>query len=362
MSTPSNNENDDPSTLRVIVVGKNRLRLNKIMTLVQELEGDEGVVDSSFRHHAYLPCLAAMDSYDDANGNPVTYMSTFATVDGSPMTKYLDDDKFRQSLQLILLVGYEWNELEDQPHIESYFLANQLADNVVIKCVRPNDTFSTLHEEMQYFKNLSEEEKAEQNTQKELGPCKMARFVVDIVKALKLELHKEGKTGEDQTKQEEEAETTETAATSVLQQAPPPPKPALRIDPLLTIFACRMCRVPLLDESQLAEGHRQNLHSFKRSSKGSSAQSVCQSLFCDETVLAWLSDDSDQVEGRLRCYKCANKLGHWNWSGAQCSCGTWVVPAIQIPMSKVDAILPRNDAAGAAGSVTASVVMPRIFS
>jgi dual specificity phosphatase 12 len=108
-----------------------------------------------------------------------------------------------------------------------------------------------------------------------------------------------------------------------------------------------MCRIILFGQNHLAEDHVQNLHSFNRRSHGATNmnnKAPCQSLFCDESVLEWLSHDrnNDDVEGRLHCPKCSNKLGHWNWSGAQCSCGTWVVPAIQIPVSKVDTILPTS--------------------
>jgi hypothetical protein len=29
------------------------------------------------------------------------------------------------------------------------------------------------------------------------------------------------------------------------------------------------------------------------------------------------------------------QIGSWNWAGSQCSCGQWVAPAMQFPMSKV---------------------------
>jgi hypothetical protein len=152
--------------------------------------------------------------------------------------------------------------------------------------------------------------------------------------------------------------STSTSTTNdtdpVLEEAPKR-KPTLMIDTSLPIFACRICRTPLLDQSHLAEGHVQNLHSFRRSVAGANPKALqrhpCQSLFCDESVLQWLSSSSSSasssyttlvLEGRLSCFKCSNKLGHWKWTGSQCSCGTWVVPAIQIPLSKVDIILPKT--------------------
>ncbi|KAJ3340494.1 hypothetical protein HDU93_006962 [Gonapodya sp. JEL0774] len=43
-------------------------------------------------------------------------------------------------------------------------------------------------------------------------------------------------------------------------------------------------------------------------------------------------------DGRIDCPnpRCAAKLGHWTWSGAQCSCGTWVTPGFAVQKAKVD--------------------------
>jgi hypothetical protein len=242
---------------------------------------------------------------------------------------------------------------------------------------------------VKHSKNLSEDDKFQQETRQELGPWKMARFVVDNVRTLKRQHHHQQQQqlnklrNEDHNQQEDTKDSivNNTGDIKVPDFISPidkypqekddvatlQPKPTLRIDPSLPIFACRICRTPLLDQSHLAVGHVQNLHSFRRLSKATTTtvtnpqttpRRPCQSLFCDESVLEWLSSSSSSsssspssyptvvLEGRLSCYKCSNKLGHWKWSGSQCSCGTWVVPAIQIPLSKVDTILPiprRND-------------------
>ena len=49
-------------------------------------------------------------------------------------------------------------------------------------------------------------------------------------------------------------------------------------------------------------------------------------------------EDDEGIEGKLICPnpKCKSRLGSFNWSGSQCSCGSWVVPAVQIVASKVD--------------------------
>ncbi|KAG7348886.1 hypothetical protein IV203_011483 [Nitzschia inconspicua] len=384
-----NDNGNNPEQLQVIVVGQNRPRLTKILSLIKELEDSPENMPQQPQQqqachtkvsHEYLPCLAALDSYqNDETGESITYLSQLVTLDGSPMTKYLDDPNVRQSLKLVLMVGYEWKHptVDQQNHIQSYFSANQLTD-IIVQCASPNQEFESLQEEMQHFKHLSDEEKEGQQFQQTLGPWKMARFVVDSVQAWKREQkqgdvatkHGELEAGATQPSSENEGHSDDvvpaTAPTIQQQEQTSKQQHTLRIDPTQTIFACRMCRTPLLDENHLAEGHQQNLHTFKRSHSTTTAnrhnnKTPCQSLFCDETVLDWLSDPdgTNDVEGRLRCYKCSHKLGHWNWSGAQCSCGTWVVPAIQIPVSKVDAIVPRDERT----AVTAiPVVMPRVFS
>ncbi len=40
----------------------------------------------------------------------------------------------------------------------------------------------------------------------------------------------------------------------------------------------------------------------------------------------------------IKCKKCSLKLGEFFEKGTQCSCGSWVVPAVQIVKSKVDKV------------------------
>ena len=64
------------------------------------------------------------------------------------------------------------------------------------------------------------------------------------------------------------------------------------------------------------------------------------------------NEDHEALEGRLDCYKCGAKVGGWNWKGGRCSCGKWMVPAINLLKSKViqtdrnsKMILPNDDRA-----------------
>jgi dual specificity phosphatase 12 len=123
------------------------------------------------------------------------------------------------------------------------------------------------------------------------------------------------------------------------------------IDPSKDRYYCRMCRIALFDENNLQDPpHEASQHqfSYRKVQHGtidrSSQSDRCQSYFL-QTSLAWMGDDilNGVVEGKFTCPKCNAKIGTWIWSGTQCSCGTWVVPAIQIPKSKVDVVKPTID-------------------
>ena len=331
---------------RVIVVGMNRTRLLKIMAMV----ADETSDDESPLNVEYIPCVVSMSSYEGEDGENIRYMSSFIFHDGSPMNKFFDDEAFRVSLSTVIMVGYEWKE-SDGDHVEKYFEANLLS--VPIKCVNPNPEFLSLSEEMHYFKNLTDEGKAQHSSNHTMGPRKMKRFIIDTAKSLKsinskedtieavIETKQKETTGIGGGEEEGGADEEELTREKDPEQQQQKRIPGY-IDHDMTTFACRMCRTVLLGENNFADEHIQNQHSFKKWSSNFTMVG-CQSVFCDESVLEWLSPEGVNVEGKLTCSNCSVKIGHWNWSGAQCSCGTWVVPAIQIPLGKVDIILPLSE-------------------
>ena len=297
----------------------------------------------------YVPCLAAMSSYEAENGDAVRYMSDFVFRDGSPMSSFFDDEAFRESLDTVVMVGYEWQE-NDKQLVEKYFESNLLS--VTIVCVSPNPGFSSLGEEMSHFKNLSDDEKERHTTNHTMGPKKMKRFILDTTTPLQTTTEKKDSAEKDNAVESLDGEENEIEIDSPPdkpkeeEEVPPKKKIPVAIDHNATSFACRMCRTVLFGESHLADDHKKALHSLKRTpNRASGTVASCQSFFCDESVLEWLAPDGADVEGKLACPHCNFKLGHWNWSGAQCSCGTWVVPAIQIPMGKVDVILPPSERA-----------------
>mmetsp|Transcript_8227 Transcript_8227/g.12103 ORF Transcript_8227/g.12103 Transcript_8227/m.12103 type:complete len:191 (+) Transcript_8227:808-1380(+) len=131
--------------------------------------------------------------------------------------------------------------------------------------------------------------------------------------------------------------------------------PILR-NPNVVQYACKRCRTVLFEEKDLQDPpHVIGCHGFKRVNPGKGGQKGSNS--CENVFLAgeldWMGDMS-AFEGKLNCFKCKTKVGHWNWSGSQCSCGTWVTPAIQFPFGKVDLIKPFS-ASGPFSTATSSV-------
>lgn len=96
-------------------------------------------------------------------------------------------------------------------------------------------------------------------------------------------------------------------------------------------FTCRKCRFLLFTQDDL-ETHQIGVHGFGWQQKRGKS---CQSLFVSER-LPWMTDCTYGIENKTICPKCRTKLGSIKWCGAQCSCGTWITPALQFPLSKID--------------------------
>lgn len=80
----------------------------------------------------------------------------------------------------------------------------------------------------------------------------------------------------------------------------------------------------------------QKLKDMKHQGSAGVHVDACSSLFLEE-VLPWMDEDL-LAEGKIHCptAKCHSRLGALQWSGSQCSCGTWVTPSIKITKSRVD--------------------------
>ncbi|KAK1428934.1 hypothetical protein QVD17_17774 [Tagetes erecta] len=107
-------------------------------------------------------------------------------------------------------------------------------------------------------------------------------------------------------------------------------------------FRCKKCRrvvalqenvinhVPGEGESSF-EWHRRN----SRNNYNKYNELECTSVFVEP--LRWMKTvEEGALEGKLWCTHCEGRLGYFNWSGIQCSCGSWITPAFQLHKSRVD--------------------------
>jgi hypothetical protein len=172
----------------------------------------------------------------------------------------------------------------------------------------------------------------------------------------------------------ERAVTSATAAPEralALAAAPEPAAAAAAAaegDSELVRFCCPRCRKPLFDSRALllhsaedAAEQQGGRHAFTGAGKGGGrarAAATCTSLFLDADVvgpdLAGGGVALVEAEGKLHC-SCGARVGSLAWAGSQCACGTWVVPAIQVVRSKVDA---RRSVAAAAAAIAARAAVP----
>ena len=131
--------------------------------------------------------------------------------------------------------------------------------------------------------------------------------------------------------------------------------PSAGEDSAAVIYSCRKCRAALFRGSQLST-HELGVHAFAahRAAKDAragaagaaaaaaaavmDAASACTSLFLVEPV-KWMAGSAGgaAAEGKLACPGgCGARVGTLSWAGSQCSCGTWVTPAIQFAKKALD--------------------------
>lgn len=107
-------------------------------------------------------------------------------------------------------------------------------------------------------------------------------------------------------------------------------------------YRCKKCRrvvalqdnvvdhIPGEGESSFEWNKRRSGNPFNKSS-----ESECSSIFVEP--LRWMTAvEEGGLEGKLCCAHCEARLGYFNWSGIQCSCGSWITPAFQLHKSRVD--------------------------
>jgi len=323
----------------------------------------------------FLPAVAAFGFYKDEEGKKIKYLASVdfygedATkkntesllpyfdegVDGesTQAAKTEDEESFitnavkKNSTKLFsgisgVFLGPGLHEAEDVARIGS-FLATISNNSMPMEVIQPNKEYSSMKEELTAFKAMSDEEKEEASRTLTLGPGKMAKFTVEFAVRLveqRLQLLRDAI----ERTQQQQTLAQEAAATVIKENDNESPEVESFIDPERVRFSCRKCRTILFGENDLEDPpHSQAQHNFSarklnHGGRTATPASICQSYFLREGV-ARLGAMSD-IEGRIMCPKCSTKMGNWHWSGAQCSCGTWVVPAIQVPKSKVDEIAP----------------------
>ena len=128
------------------------------------------------------------------------------------------------------------------------------------------------------------------------------------------------------------------------------------------VFKCGKCRKSLFNDKQLIlfhENSAKDTYSHKRKKYNSVNTTECTSYFLN---IERLIDNKNNNEEKkdidfieqfqlvmethnmklessiIKCKKCSLKLGEFFAKGTQCSCGSWVVPAVQIVKSKVDKV------------------------
>ncbi|KAH6832562.1 dual specificity protein phosphatase-like protein [Perilla frutescens var. hirtella] len=113
-----------------------------------------------------------------------------------------------------------------------------------------------------------------------------------------------------------------------------PPTPAYRCKKCRRVIALQenvLDHVPGEGETCFEWHKRRSRNSFSRSD-----DNECSSIFVEP--LRWMKTvvEEGALEGKLTCAHCEARLGYFNWSGIQCSCGSWITPAFQLHKSRVD--------------------------
>jgi dual specificity phosphatase 12 len=105
-----------------------------------------------------------------------------------------------------------------------------------------------------------------------------------------------------------------------------------------TYYTCYLCGTFLFDRNEI-EFHSP---SQKDMDRRQGQLLPCSSVFLSSPPNFAYVEESKKYENSVKIScpgkggKCQGKLGTLCWTGNQCSCGTWVTPAIQFIGSKID--------------------------
>lgn len=357
---------------RIVVVGATRPRIAKVTAVLQAMECEASKMDNLGLTVEYVPCVASFDSYEGEHGKNVRYLisvnyhgsdamqksgASLAPIfdkDQEERSNYneIEPDKSEKNFGIIgMVIGAGIEDMADVERIKSFFqiFRGEETEELPIQVVEPNPEFATMKDETDAFKALDEEGKKEAVRLQTIGPGKMAKIAFDFARSLILELVKSKDGVNLDNVSLDERQSCQTESETRIDESLPTSMPAACltppiIDPEKHRYACRKCRTVLFGENDFEDPpHATKQHQFsaRKKNHGAAGSSSCQSYFLTDKGLAWMGDMAD-VEGRFSCPKCSSKIGTWHWAGAQCSCGTWVTPAIQVPKSKVDVMAPEE--------------------
>ena len=357
-------------TCRVLVIGAHRARLDKVFTLLVTSDVGRPLDKSSQQVRVeYLPCVAKFGFYEDEVEKRIRYLVSVdhypvfpdGTLSSSPacLLPFFDGEvepvdsengpRFRGIAGAAIGSGIEGDE--DTARIDAFLktmvsgFKNKETCTPKLKTIEPNPGYESMQDELNAYKALTADEKDEVSRLQTMGPSKMAKFVVDFAAELLREAL-EVKRPVDESPNMEAVSKAEVDAEAV-RKGDTDAAHAIMTDK--NRFSCRKCRTILFGEADLQDPpHEPSQHRFsyrKQHHGACSPSDHCQSYFLQEGM-DWMGDDirKGYPEGKFGCPVCESKLGNWTWSGAQCSCGTWVVPAIQVPKSKVDLMAPQQSA------------------
>jgi dual specificity phosphatase 12 len=313
----------------------------------------------------FLAAVATFDTYKDDTGNIVKYLlkiDYFPTLkDGTLDTKpqsllEIFDETLRSSDEpdrfvgiVTAIVGSGLDMDTDGEKIQSFLDALSPQHKIPIVAPTPTDGYATFADELAAFKQLDADAKATATRDGTMGPGKVAKFAIDT--AVRILAEREAKRDEkraaaqtEELKQQEQQHQHQHQHHQ--QQSSPSATGTYAVSAINSNqkrYSCRKCRTVLFGEDDLENPpHVPAQHNFGyRKKGGGSGGGTCQSLFL-QAVPPWVTTDLSLNEGKITCYKCDTKVGHFHWAGAQCSCGTWVCPAIQVPHSRVDEVLPQT--------------------
>ena len=343
---------------RIGIIGSHRVRVDKVLSLLANqptLVDYDDEPDKRQIHVEYVPCVATFGSYEGEDGNPVKYLMKIEN-NGASLAQFFDevvDEKNEKNVRIPGIAAFVMGcgiEPEDVSLISSFInLITGKAEatddeKVVVKCAEPNDGYSSMKEETIAYKNLSPSEKEEVTKAQIIGPGKMVKLAIDLAK----ECLPRSKKALAKEKQEQDAKKVQVVQQKEEKEPQPPPMPK-EYNPNTKRFACKMCRTILCNEDDLEDPpHTVSQHTFssRKTKSGANVNSNlgnrCQSIFLADG-LDWMGDISLSHEGKIICPKCNGKLGIFKWHGTQCSCGTWVTPAIMIHKSRIDELPSETD-------------------